>query len=91
MAVVRLVEDYAVIPRVLGHAVGLTPLTVLVAVAAVALLFGGFAVLLAIPIAAVLATLLDVLVRNRDPARQDMPAVIFPAKEGETTRAGSPR
>jgi predicted PurR-regulated permease PerM len=83
--IVRLIEDYTVIPRVLGHAVGLTPLTVLVSVSAVAILFGGFAVLLAIPIAAVLATLVDVIVRDRDPAEQDVPAVIFPAKEGETT------
>jgi predicted PurR-regulated permease PerM len=81
--VVRLIEDYLVIPRVLGDAVGLTPLTVLVAVAATAFLFGGFAVLLAIPLAAVLATLLDVLVRRRDPAKEDMPTVLFPAKEVE--------
>jgi predicted PurR-regulated permease PerM len=87
--IVRLVEDYTVIPRVLGHAVGLTPLTVLVSVSAVAILFGGFAVLLAIPIAAVLATLVDVIVRNRNPAEEDVPKVIFPAKEGETT--GVPR
>ena len=87
--IVRLLEDYLVIPRVLGHAVGLTPLTVLVSVSAVALLFGGFAVLLAIPIAAVVATLVDVIVRNRDPAEQDVPAVIFPAKEGETTGVSS--
>jgi predicted PurR-regulated permease PerM len=85
--IVRLIEDYTVIPRVLGHAVGLTPLTVLVSVSAVAILFGGFAVLLAIPVAAVLATLVDVIVRDRDPAEQDVPAVIFPAKEGETTGA----
>ncbi|MBD0318388.1 MAG: AI-2E family transporter, partial [Thermoleophilia bacterium] len=55
--IVRMLEDYLVIPRVLGDAVGLTPLTVLVAVASVTILFGGFAVLLAIPFAAVLATL----------------------------------
>ncbi len=83
--VVRMIEDYLVIPRVLGDAVGLTPLTVLVAVAAVAILFGGFAVLLAIPLAAVLATLIDVLVRNRDPAKEEVPTVIFPAKEAETS------
>ena len=82
--VVRLVEDYLVIPRVLGEAVGLTPLTVLVSVSAVAILFGGFAVLLAIPLAAVLATLVDVLVRHRDPAQEDVPAVLFPAKDAET-------
>ena len=32
---VRLLEDYVVIPKVLGEAVGLTPLTVLFSVAAV--------------------------------------------------------
>ncbi len=81
--VVRLLEDYIVIPRVLGEAVGLTPLTVLVSVTAVALLFGGFAVLLAIPLAATLATLIDVVIRNRDPAAEDPPAVLFPAKDIE--------
>jgi predicted PurR-regulated permease PerM len=49
--VVRLAEDYVVIPRVLGDAVGLSPLLVLVSVSATALLFGEFAVLLAIPLA----------------------------------------
>jgi predicted PurR-regulated permease PerM len=88
VTVVRLVEDYTIIPRVLGHAVGLTPLTVLVAVAATVFLFGGFAVLLAIPFAAVVATVVDVIVRNRDPAHQDVPAAIFAAKESETTKAG---
>ena len=81
--VVRLFEDYVVIPRVLGDAVGLTPLTVLVAVSAVAILFGGFAVLLAIPLAAVFATVIDVLIRHRDPAEQEVPTVLFPAKEVE--------
>src|SRR3712207_4546400 len=85
--VVRMLEDYLVIPRVLGDAVGLSPLIVLVAVSSVAIIFGGFAVLLAIPLAAVLATLVDVLVRNRDPAGEDVPTVIFPAKEAETTHS----
>jgi predicted PurR-regulated permease PerM len=82
--VVRLFEDYIVIPRVLGHAVGLTPLTVLVAVAAVTILFGGFAVLLAIPLAAVIATVLDVTVRGKQPSEEDVPTVLFTAKEVET-------
>jgi predicted PurR-regulated permease PerM len=81
--VVRMIEDYLVIPRVLGEAVGLTPLTVLVAVSAVTILFGGFAVLLAIPLAAVLATLVDVLIRHRDPAEETVPTVLFPAKDAE--------
>jgi len=80
---VRLLEDYVVIPRVLGHAVGLTPLSVLIAVTAMGILFGGFAVLLAIPFAAVLATLVDVVVRHRNPAEEETPAVLFPAKESE--------
>ena len=78
---VRLLEDYVVIPRVLGHAVGLSPLVVLVSVTSVGILFGGFAVLLAIPIAAVVATLVDVIVRGRDPAKeQEVPTVLFPDK-----------
>ena len=81
---VRLFEDYVVIPRVLGHAVGLTPLTVLISVTAIGILFGGFAVFLAIPFAAVLATLVDVVVRHRNPAEEDTPAVLFPAKENES-------
>ncbi len=82
--VVRLLEDYIVIPRVLGEAVGLSPLLVLFSITSVAILFGGFAVLLAIPIAAVIATLLDVVVRGKDPAGEDVPTVIFPARDSET-------
>jgi predicted PurR-regulated permease PerM len=86
VAVVRLLEDYIVIPRVLGDAVGLSPLLVLGSVSAVALLFGEFAVLLAIPIAAVLATLVDVVVLDKDPAEEDVPTVIFAAKDVEGGR-----
>jgi len=69
--VVRLIEDYVVIPRVLGDAVGLSPLVVLVSVSAVAILFGGFAVLLAIPLAAAVATLVEVVVRGDDIAEEE--------------------
>jgi predicted PurR-regulated permease PerM len=82
--VVRVLEDYLVIPRVLGDAVGLSPLVVLVSVAAAALLFGGFAVLIAIPMAAVLATLFDVIVRNKNPSDEEVPTVLFPAQDAET-------
>jgi len=81
---VRLIEDYLVIPRVLGEAVGLSPLLVLTAVAGVALLFGQFVVLLAIPIAAVLATLVNVIVLDKDPADEEVPTVIFSARDAET-------
>ena len=59
-------------------AVGLTPLVVLVAVTGCGLLFGGFAVILAIPLAAVIATLIDVIVRDKDPAEEEVPTVLFP-------------
>jgi predicted PurR-regulated permease PerM len=81
--VVRLVEDYLVIPRVLGDAVGLSPLIVLFSVTASAVLFGGFAVLVAIPIAAVVATLIDVIVLNKAPGEEEVPTVIFPAQDVE--------
>src|SRR5207302_4672067 len=80
---VRLLEDYLILPKVLGEATGLSPLVVLFSVSAVTILFGGFAVLLAVPFAAVLATLVDVIVRGRDPAAEDVPAVLFPAKDAE--------
>jgi predicted PurR-regulated permease PerM len=82
--VVRLLEDYIVIPRVLGDAVGLSPLLVLFSITSTALLFGEFAVLLAIPLAAVLATLLDVIVRGKDPTEEDVPSVIFSPSDSET-------
>jgi predicted PurR-regulated permease PerM len=74
---VRQFEDYVVVPRVLGHATGLSPLVVLFSVTAIGILLGGAYVLLAIPIAAVLATLVDVVVRDVDPAEQEVPAILF--------------
>ena len=81
---VRLLEDYLIVPRVLGEAVGLSPLLVLVSVTAIGILFGGFAVVLAVPIAAVLVTLVDVVVRDKDPSEEEVPTVLFPAKEAES-------
>jgi predicted PurR-regulated permease PerM len=80
----RLFEDYLVTPRVLGDAVGLTPLVVLISVTSVGILFGGFALILAIPLAAVVSTLVDVVIRNRDPAEEDVPKVLFPASDSDT-------
>jgi predicted PurR-regulated permease PerM len=81
---VRLLEDYLIVPRVLGEAVGLSPLLVLVSVTGIGILFGGFAVILAVPIAAVLVTVVEVFVRDKDPAEEDVPTVLFPAKEAES-------
>jgi predicted PurR-regulated permease PerM len=84
LVAIRLVEDYLVTPRVLGGAVGLSPMIVLISVAATGILLGGFYVLLAIPLAAMLATLVDVSVRDLDPAEAEAPTVLFPPKDVET-------
>ena len=81
--VVRLLEDYLIVPRVLGDAVGMSPLLVLFSVTAVGILFGGFAVVLAVPLVAVLVTVIDVVVRDKDPAEEEVPTVLFTAKEAE--------
>jgi predicted PurR-regulated permease PerM len=80
---VRLLEDYLIIPRVLGHSVGLSPLVVLVSVTLVGVVFGGFAVILAVPLASICVTLFDVVVREKDPAEEEVPSVIFPAQDSE--------
>ena len=76
---VRLTQDYLVNPRVMGSAVGMSPLVVLFSATAVVFLFGGFSLLLAVPLAAVLVTLVDVVVRDKDPADEETPTVLFPA------------
>jgi predicted PurR-regulated permease PerM len=81
--VLRQLEDLFIAPRVLGHAVGISPLVVLVSVTAVGILFGGFYVLLAIPITAVLGTLVDVVLRGADPADEEVPALLFPTRDAE--------
>jgi predicted PurR-regulated permease PerM len=80
---VRLCEDYLVMPKVLGDAVGLSPLLVLVSVTTIGILFSGWAVLFAVPLAAVLVTLFDVVLRDLDPAEEDVPTVLFSAHESE--------
>jgi predicted PurR-regulated permease PerM len=83
--VLRQLEDYVIAPRIMGHAVGLSPLVVLVSVVAIGVMLGPIYVLLAIPIAAIAATLVDVVIHDRDPAEEDAPAVLF-AGTGEAKR-----
>jgi len=83
--VLRQLEDYVIVPRVMGHAVGLSPLVVLVSVIGIGYLLGPVYVLIAIPIASIAATLVDVVVRGRDPAEEDAPTVLF-AGTGEAKR-----
>ncbi len=81
LLVIRLTEDYLVTPRVLGGAVGLSPLLTLIAVSVTGVLLGGFYVLLSVPIAAVVATVVDVSLRGVNPAEVDVPTVIFPSPD----------
>jgi predicted PurR-regulated permease PerM len=83
--ILRQLEDYVIAPRVMGHSVGLSPLVVLVSVFAIGYLLGPVYVLIAIPIAAVVATVVDVVVRGRDPAEEEAPTVLF-AGTGEGKR-----
>jgi predicted PurR-regulated permease PerM len=83
--VLRQLQDYVIGPRVMGHAVGLSPLVVLITVVAVGYLLGPVYVVIATPIAAVIATLVDVVVRGRDPAEEEAPTVLF-AGTGEGKR-----
>ena len=83
--VLRQLQHYVIAPRVMGHAVGLSPLVVLVSVIGIGYLLGALYVLIAIPIAAIAATLVDVVVRGRDPAEEEPPTVLF-AGTGEAKR-----
>ena len=63
---VRLFQDYVVNPH-LAKTLGLSPLVTLVCVAVVGILFGSFAVILAVPVTSAVATLIDVLVLGHEP------------------------
>jgi predicted PurR-regulated permease PerM len=71
---VREFQSYVINPHVMGHSVGLSPLVTLVCVVVVGILFGAFAVILAIPATSAVATLIDVFVLDHEaptaPVRQ---------------------
>jgi predicted PurR-regulated permease PerM len=68
---VREFQSYVVNPHLMGRSVGLSPLVTLVSVSVVSILFGGFAVVLAVPFTSAVATLIDVFVLDHDaPVRE---------------------
>jgi predicted PurR-regulated permease PerM len=83
LAGVREFQSYVINPHVMGHSVGLSPLVTLVSVAMVGVLFGGFAVILAVPFTSAVATIIDVLVLDHDPPAS-------PARRGRFRLAGAP-
>ena len=60
-----------------------SPLVTLTTVAVVGILFGGFAVILAIPITSAVATLIDVLVLGHDPPPTAEPRRSFRLRRAE--------
>jgi predicted PurR-regulated permease PerM len=66
LVVVREFQSYVVNPHI-GQTVGLSPLVTLLSVAVVGVLFGGLAVILAVPFTSAVATLIDVLVLGHEP------------------------
>jgi predicted PurR-regulated permease PerM len=67
LVAVREFQSYVVNPHLMGHSVGLSPMVTLVSVSVVGLVFGGFAVVLAIPVTSAVATLIDVFVLDHEP------------------------
>jgi len=69
LVAVREFQSYVVNPHVMGHSVGLSPLVTLVSVSVVSILFGPFAVILAVPFTSAVATLIDVFVLDHEPPK----------------------
>jgi predicted PurR-regulated permease PerM len=63
----RLFQDYVINPRLIGGGIGVPPLVVLTAAAAVGLLLGPVAVVIATPLAAVAVVVFDVAVHRDAP------------------------
>ena len=65
----------------------MSPLIVLISASAVVFLFGGFALLLAVPLVAVVVTLVDVIVRDKNPADEETRTVLFAAPASKRARS----
>jgi predicted PurR-regulated permease PerM len=71
--VIQFIENTIVVPRLMGKAVGVSPVVTLLALAVFSDLFGLLGALLAVPLAAVFQVLLDRVVRGTaTPAEQDI-------------------
>ena len=80
---VREFQSYVINPHLMGRSVGLSPMVTLVSVSVVGLLFGAFAVVLAVPVTSAVATLIDVFVLDHDPPP--------PPPQGRRRLGGRPR
>lgn len=84
----RLLQDYLINPHVFGHAVGLSPLIVLFTVTSIGLLLGGVYVLLSVPLASIIATIIDVTALGRNPEEQHVPKVLFSQRDAQDLTGG---
>jgi predicted PurR-regulated permease PerM len=90
VVVLQQVEGNVVVPRVMRSAVGLTPLTVILALMAGATLAGPLGAVLAIPIAAAIQVVLAELVSQRDEEREDEQVLVIAAMPAEAATVTEP-
>jgi predicted PurR-regulated permease PerM len=76
--VIQQLENHLIVPRVMGHAVDLHPVVVMVAILAGGELLGVMGALLAVPVAASLAVVVDEIQRERVARRQGAPEAETP-------------
>jgi predicted PurR-regulated permease PerM len=65
-AVARWIEDFVIVPKIIGHAVSLHPLAVIFAVLCGEVLAGGLGMLIAIPVAACIKLFIDFFYLGKD-------------------------
>lgn len=82
--IARLVEDYIIVPRFIGHAVELHPLAIIFAVLCGEVTGGALGMLIAIPVAASIKEIIDFLY----PADGSAPGSNSPPAPGKSTRSG---
>lgn len=84
---VQQLESHVLVPRIMGHSVGISPLTVLVGILAGAALYGLPGAFLAVPIAGAVQVILAHLLRSEDASQQAVHAEI----DGREPAAGVTR
>jgi predicted PurR-regulated permease PerM len=69
--VIQLIETNVLVPRVMSHTVGISPLTIIIGIQAGAILYGLYGALLAVPIAAAAQVILAHALRAEDPIQAE--------------------
>lgn len=69
--VIQLIETNVLVPRVMSHTVGISPLTIIIGIQAGAILYGLYGALLAVPVAAAAQVILAHVLRAEDPIQAE--------------------